>query len=207
MVKLLSFFRLFFFLYILVIAYKFSSGASAQTYTLPDSFIEAPLIYPYETFLKGITKVLPVGNIFSRYSSLELSLVNSNIIKPKQWLKDKIFDELGEIAETEQILRGKDSPFSDPIFEQFKNMPIFIEDTLAQLTYDPLVFCKEVRKGYNKSGIHFELNCTFPFGFFNKYLILRLQYINNLWYFEKITTFNYTRLLDLLSISETLEIK
>ena len=64
-----------------------------------------------------------------------------------------------------------------------------------------------IRKGYNKSGIHFELNCTFPFGFFNKYLILRLQYINNLWYFEKITTFNYTRLLDLLSISETLEIK
>ena len=198
-------FNLFFFLLALIL---FSSKITkAQIYEIPDSFIEVPLIYSHETILKGITKILPVGGEFSKFSKIELSLVNKIITKPKLWLKDKIFDELGEVAETERILRSKDSPFSDPIFEQFKHIPLFIEDTLVQLSSNPLIFCKQITKGYNRTGIYFELNCTFPFGFFNKYLILRLQYRKNLWYFERITSFNYNRLNDLLAISETLKVK
>ena len=49
------------------------------------------------------------------------------------------------------------------------------------------------------------LNCTIPFGFFNKYLILRLQLA--LWYFSKITSLNYYRLKDLLIIAETFNVK
>ena len=54
---------------------------------------------------------------------------------------------------------------------------------------------------YNASGKFYELNCTIPFGFFNKYLIMRLQYKENLWYFTKIMTLNYNRLIELISSS------
>ena len=184
------------------------NNALGQIYKIPDNFIEGPFIYSYETNLKGISRVTPVGDIFSNYSSLELSLVKSSyIISPNEWLKDKIYDVLGEIAETERLLRNKDSPLSDPIFEQFKHLPIFVDDTMKQLALNPLVFCKKIASLYNKTGKFFELNCTIPFGFFNNYLILRLQNEKKNWYFTKITTLNYNRMLDFLIIADSFQIK
>jgi hypothetical protein len=119
---------------------------------------------------------------------LELSLVKTHISYPSKWLKDKIFDELGDVAETERLLRSKDSPLSDPIFDQFK------------------VFCKKIDMLYNATGKFYELNCTIPFGFFNNYLIMRLQYEENLWYFTKIMTLNYNRMIELITIAETFKI-
>ena len=80
------------------------------------------LIYSHETNLKGISKITPVKDSFSKHTVLELSLVKTNINYPSKWLKDKIFDELGDIAETERLIRSKDSPLSDPVFEQFKHL-------------------------------------------------------------------------------------
>ena len=137
---------------------------------------------------------------------LELSLVKTNINYPSKWLKDKIFDELGNIAETERLIRSKDSPLSDPVFEQFKHLPFYIDDTLEQLAINPLVFCNKINMLYNATGKFYELNCTIPFGFFNKYLIMRLQYKENLWYFTKIMTLNYNRLIELISVAESFKI-
>ncbi len=191
----------------LILFLSFIYNALAQTFKIPDNFIEGPLIYSYETNLKGISKVAPVGDIFSKYSSLELSLVKTSYIRsPERWLKDKIYDVLGDIAETERLLRNKDSPLSDPIFEQFKHLPLFIDDTIEQLALNPLVFCKNISSLYNKTGKFYELNCTIPFGFFNNYLILRLQNEKNNWYFTKITSLNYNRLLDFLFIADSFQI-
>ena len=59
---------------------------------------------------------------------------------------------------------------------------------------------------YNATGRFYELNCTIPFGFFNNYLIMRLQYEKNLWYFTKIMTLNYNRMIELTRIAETFKI-
>ena len=128
------------FLFLFIKNYTF-----AQSFKLIEGFIESPLIYSHETNLKGISKVTPVGDLFSKYSSLELSLVNSlNIKQPSKWLEDKIYDVLGDIAETERILNSEDSPLADPIFNQFKHLPFFIKDTMEQLALNPLVFCKKI---------------------------------------------------------------
>ena len=193
----------FVFLYLFIKNYTF-----AQSFKLTDGFIESPLIYSYETNLKGISKVTPVGDHFSKYSSLELSLVKSlNIKQPSKWLEDKIYDVLGDIAETERILNSEDSPLADPIFKQFKHLPFFIEDTMEQLALNPLVFCKKINVLYNKAGKYYELNCTVPFGFFNNYLLMRLQNKNNVWYFTKINTLNYNRLIDFLVIADSFYVK
>ena len=179
----------------------------AQTFEYSENYIEAPLIFSYETTLEGISKIVPIGGDFSKYSKIELSKVKNDIIEPTAWLKDKIYDETGEIVELENTLKSEDSPLSDPIFDQFKHLPMYIDNTIEQLAANPLIFCNQVSKQYNKNGVFFELNCTIPFGFFNKYLILRLQFQDMVWYFSKITSLNYYRLKELLVIAETFNTK
>ena len=179
----------------------------AQTFEYSENYLEAPLIFSYETTLEGISKIVPIGGDFSKYSKIELSKVKNDIIEPTAWLKDKIYDETGEIVELENTLRSEDSPLSDPIFDQFKHLPMYIDNTIEQLASNPLIFCNQVSKQYNKNGVFFELNCTIPFGFFNKYLVLRLQFQDMVWYFSRITSLNYYRLKDLLIIAETFNAK
>ena len=179
----------------------------SQSFEFTKDYIEAPLIFSHETILKGISIIKPVGGNFSKYSKIELSKVSTDIIEPNMWLKDKLFSELGEIAKIERLLRSEDSPLSDPVFEQFKHIPMYIDDTLEQLVANPLVFCNDIQKQYNKEGVFFDLNCTVPFGFFNKYLILRLQFEDMMWYFTKITSLNYNRFIDLINIAETFSAK
>ena len=196
-----------FFFFTLNFVILFYGTVLSQSFDVPDNFVESPLIYPYETNLKGISKITPIEGLFSKYSSLELSFISSKIRNPSNWLKDKVYDVLGDIAETERLLRSKDSPLADPIFEQFKHLPIFIEDTMEQLALNPLVFCKKIYVMFNKSGKFYELNCTIPFGFFNNYLILRLQFEKNIWYFTKLNTLNYDRMIEFLKIAESFHVK
>ena len=179
----------------------------SQSFEFTKDYIEAPLIFSHETILKGISIIKPVGGNFSKYSKIELSRVSTDIVEPNMWLKDKLFSELGEIAKIERLLRSEDSPLSDPVFEQFKHLPMHIDDTLEQLVANPFVFCNDIQKQYNKEGVFFDLNCTIPFGFFNKYLILRLQFEDMMWYFTKITSLNYNRFIDLINIAETFSAK
>ena len=179
----------------------------SQSFEFTKDYIEAPLIFSHETILKGISIIKPVGGNFSKYSKIELSIVSTDVIEPNMWLKDKLFSELGDIAKIERLLRSEDSPLSDPVFEQFKHLPMHIDDTLEQLVANPFVFCNNIQKQYNKEGVFFDLNCTVPFGFFNKYLILRLQFEDMMWYFTKITSLNYNRFIDLVNIAETFSTK
>ncbi len=201
MEKLLILIRIFLFIFL------YNKVLLAQTFEYSKNYLEAPLIFSHETILEGISKIVPVGGDFSKYSKIELSKVKKDIIEPSAWLKDKIYNETGEIAKLENTLRSEDSPLSDPIFDQFKHLPMYIDNTLELLSSNPLTFCNEVSKQYNKNGVFFELNCTVPFGFFNKYLILRLQFQDMVWYFKKITSLNYYRLKELLIIAETFNIK
>ena len=192
---------------VIFLLFSLSSKLFAQTFEYSENYIEAPFIFSHETNLEGISKIVPIGGDFSKYSKIELSRVKNDIIEPTAWLKDKIYDETGEIVELENTLRSEDSPLSDPIFDQFKHLPMYIENTIEQLASNPLIFCNQVSKQYNRNGVFFELNCTIPFGFFNKYLILRLQFQDMIWYFSKITSLNYYRLKDLLIIAETFTAK
>ena len=193
----------FFLIKIILLFFFLNKPLFSQSFDVPENFVEGPLIHSHETIIKGITKIVPVSGLFSKYSFIELSRVRERINSPQSWLEDKLYDELGNIAEMERLLRSDDSPLSDPIFDQFKNIPLHINDTLEQLAINPLTYCDNINKPFNKEGVFFELNCTIPFGFFNKYLILRLQSTKKIWYFKKITSLSYKRIKILTSIAET----
>ena len=78
----------------------------AQTFEYSENYLEAPLIFSHETTLEGISKIVPIGGDFSKYSKIELSKVKNDIIEPTAWLKDKIYDETGEIVELENTLQS-----------------------------------------------------------------------------------------------------
>jgi len=199
--------KLLIFIKLILLILLLNKMPTAQTFKYSENYLEAPLIFSHETIIEGISKIVPIGGDFSKYSKIELSKVKNDVLEPSSWLKDKIYNETGDIAKLENTLRSKDSPLSDPIFDQFKHLPMHIDNTLELLSTNPLIFCNEVSKQYNKNGVFFELNCTIPFGFFNKYLILRLQFQDMLWYFKKITSLNYYRLKELLLIAETFNVK
>ena len=113
-----------------ILLFLLNSKSFAQTFEFSEKYIEAPLIFSNETTLEGISKIVPVGGDFSKYSKIELSKVKNDIIEPVAWLKDKIYDETGEIVELENTLRSQDSPLSDPIFDQFKHLPMYIDNTI-----------------------------------------------------------------------------
>ena len=152
--------KLLIFIKLTALLFLLSSKIFAQSFEYSENFIEAPLIFSHETILEGISKIVPIGGDFSKYSKIELSKVKNDIIEPTAWLKDKIYDETGEIVELENTLRSEDSPLSDPIFDQFKHLPMYIDNTIEQLASNPLIFCNQVSKQYNKNGVFFELNCT-----------------------------------------------
>ena len=107
---------------------SFINNALGQIYKIPDSFIEGPFIYSLKQL--GISRVTPVGDIFSNYSSLELSLVKSSYIRfPNEWLKDKYMMYWVKLPKQKDLLEPKDSPLSDPIFEQF-NICLYLLMTL-----------------------------------------------------------------------------
>ena len=80
-----------FILYSFLFYLSLEKNTFSQTFDLPENFIESPLIYSHETNLKGISRILPVKNSFSKYTVLELSLVQTNINYPSD--NNAAFDE------------------------------------------------------------------------------------------------------------------
>ena len=66
--------KVIFFLFLL------NSKLFAQTFEYSKNYLEAPLIFSHETTIEGISKIVPIGGDFSKYSKIELSKVKNDII-------------------------------------------------------------------------------------------------------------------------------
>ncbi len=177
-----------------------------QNFEISEGFIEAPLIHDYSKPIKGIVRIVPINGIFSKYTSIELNKVEDNFINSSNWLKTYLESQLGTVAETERIIQSPDSPFLDPNFDWIRNTLPKIDATIDTLANNPISFCEGPNMKYNKSGGFEEIFCVFKFGLFRHYLILRLQNINENYYFTKIETLNERRLITLLTIADTFEV-
>ena len=91
---------------VIFLFFSLNSKLFAQTFEYSKDYLEAPLIFSHETTLEGISKIVPVGGDFSKYSKIELSKTKNDILEPTAWLKDKMYNETGEIVELESTLRS-----------------------------------------------------------------------------------------------------
>ena len=177
-----------------------------ESFIIPKDFEEKTLVLNYNDSLTGIISVSPVENIFSKYTWLNLYKLKSNNLNSNTWLYDRLHKEIHNIIIVERLIRGPDSPIRDTLFDSIRLSVPAIDDTIKKATLNPDWFCDSINRGFNGEGEYSQLYCVYPLGGFKLYLVLRLQKINNVYYYISASSLNNIRLRKDLDIADSYSI-
>lgn len=177
-----------------------------ESFIIPKDFEEKPLVLNYNDSLTGIITISPVENIFSKYTWLNLYKVKNNNLNSNTWLYDRLHKEIHNIIIVERLIRGPDSPIRDTLFDSIRLSVPAIDDTIKKATHNPDWFCDSINRGFNGEGEYSQLYCVYPLGGFKFYLVLRLQKINNVYYYISASSLNNIRLRKVLEIADSFSI-
>ena len=186
-----------------------SSAAWAQSFEVPDGFVREMV---RETDAEGrhlaVLRVVPEPGPFSELSSIEMRPLSRDVEAPVEWLEGRMTAFLGdaESADIETALNAPDSPFADPAFAPLTESLQAMMDQLRRLGEVPLRFCDEPRRGDNAAGTYDELSCRFAVGPLGRHLVLRLQEVDGVWYYTRISTMNERRLRHMLAIANSFQV-
>ena len=169
-----------------------------ESFIIPKDFEEKTLVLNYNDSLTGIITISPVENIFSKYTWLNLYTIS--------WLYDRLHIEINNIIIVERLIRGPDSPIRDTLFVSIRLSVPAIDDTNKQAPLNPDWFCDSINRGFNGEGEYSQLYCVYPLGGFKLYLVLRLQKINNVYYYISASSLNNIRLRKVLEIADSFSI-
>ena len=98
-------------------------------------------------------------------------------------------------------------PLLDTLFDTARSALPSIDDTIKKAVMEPNWFCENFKKGFNKEGSYSEIYCMFPLGMFKYYLVLRLQKINDIYYYISVSALNNIRLRKVLEIADSFSLK
>lgn len=187
-----------------------AGAAGAQSFEVPDGFMREMV---RETDAEGrhvtVLRVVPEPGPFSELSSIEMRPLPDDIEAPVEWLEGRMTAFLGdsESADVETALNAPDSPFADPAFAPLTESLQALMDQLRRLGEVPLQFCDAPRRGDNAAGSYDELACRFAIGPLGRHLVLRLQQVDGVWYYTRISTMNERRLRHMLAIANSFQVK
>ena len=179
------------------------SNEYLESFIIPKDFEEKALVLNYNDSLTGIITISPKENIFSKYTWLNLYKLKVNNLNYESWLLDRLYNEVHNIIKVERLIRGPDSPIKDTLFDSARSSVPAIDDTLKKATLNPEWFCDSITKGFNTEGEYYQLYCMYPLGGFRFYLVLRLQNINNIYYYISASSLNNVRLRKVLEIADS----
>ena len=120
-----------------------------------------------------------------------------------EWLNDRLHYEIHNIINVERLLRGPDSPILEARMNYSLTDAPSIDKTIKIATLNPELFCDELIEGFNKEGKYSQLYCSYPLGLFKFYLVLRLQKINDIYYYIGASALNHIRIRKVLEIANT----
>ena len=66
---------------LIILFYLINYFIISQTFDFEKNYIDTPLIFSHETVLEGISKIVPVGGDFSKFSKIELSKVKKDVLE------------------------------------------------------------------------------------------------------------------------------
>ena len=179
------------------------SNEYLENFIIPSDFQEKALVLDYNDSLTGIITISPKENIFSNYTWLNLYKLKVRELEFKSWLHDRLKKEVHNIIKVERLIRGPDSPIRDTLFDSARFSVPAIDDTIKKATLNPEWFCDSINSGFNKEGKYYQLYCAYPLGGFKFYLVLRLQNINNVYYYISASSLNNIRLRKVLEIADS----
>jgi len=195
---------LIYFIFLLNI-FKISSSyaENIEVFDIPYDFKESALVLDYNESITGVITINPKDSFFSEYTWLKLYKIKDKELIINEWLHDRLSQEIHNIINVERLLRGSDSPILEARMNySLKDTPS-IDKTIKIATINPELFCDDLVEGFNKEGKYSQLYCSYPLGLFKFYLVLRLQKINDIYYYIGASALNHIRIRKVLEIANT----
>jgi len=190
---------------ILLLVFKIfpSHAESNESFDIPNDFKESTLVLDYNESITGVITIKPKDSSFSEYTWLKLYKIKDKDLIINEWLHDRLGQEIHNIINVERLLRGSDSPILEARMNySLKDTPS-IDKTIKIATINPELFCDDFIEGFNKEGKYSQLYCSYPLGLFKFYLVLRLQKINDIYYYIGASALNHIRIRKVLEIANT----
>ena len=190
---------------ILLLLFKIfpSHAESNESFDIPNDFKESTLVLDYNESITGVIKIKPLDSSFSEYTWLKLYKILDKDLVFNEWLNDRLHYEIHNIINVERLLRGPDSPILEARMNYSLTDAPSIDKTIKIATLNPELFCDELIEGFNKEGKYSQLYCSYPLGLFKFYLVLRLQKINDIYYYIGASALNHIRIRKVLEIANT----
>jgi hypothetical protein len=190
---------------ILLLVFKIfpSHAESNESFDIPNDFKESTLVLDYNESITGVIKIKPLDSSFSEYTWLKLYKILDKDLVFNEWLNDRLHYEIHNIINVERLLRGPDSPILEARMNYSLTDAPSIDKTIKIATINPELFCDELIEGFNKEGKYSQLYCSYPLGLFKFYLVLRLQKINDIYYYIGASALNHIRIRKVLEIANT----
>ena len=193
-----------YFIILLLIFKIFPSHAeSNESFDIPNDFKESTLVLDYNESITGVITIKPIDSSFSEYTWLKLYKILDKDLIFSEWLNDRLHYEIHNIINVERLLRGPDSPILEARMNYSLTDAPSIDKTIKIATINPELFCDELIEGFNKEGKYSQLYCSYPLGLFKFYLVLRLQKINDIYYYIGASALNHIRIRKVLEIANT----
>ena len=193
-----------YFIILLIIFKNFSSYAeSIETFDTPNDFKENALVLDYNESITGVISIKPEDSSFAEYTWLKLYKIKDKDLILSEWLYDRLHHEIYNIINVERLLRGPDSPILEARMNYSLTDTPSIDKTIKIATINPELFCDDLGQGFNKEGKYSQLYCSYPLGLFKFYLVLRLQKINDIYYYIGASALNHIRIRKVLEIANT----
>ena len=190
---------------ILLLVFKIfpSHAESNESFDIPNDFKESTLVLDYNESITGVITIKPLDSSFSEYTWLKLYKILDKDLIFNEWLNDRLHYEIHNIINVERLLRGPDSPILEARMNYSLTDAPSIDKTIKIATLNPELFCDELIEGFNKEGKYSQLYCSYPLGLFKFYLVLRLQKINDIYYYIGASALNHIRIRKVLEIANT----
>jgi len=195
---------LIYFIFLLNI-FKISSSyaENIEVFDIPYDFKESALVLDYNESITGVITINPKDSFFSEYTWLKLYKIKDKELIINEWLHDRLSQEIHNIINVERLLRGSDSPILEARMNYSLTDTPSIDKTIKIATINPELFCDDLVEGFNKEGKYSQLYCSYPLGLFKFYLVLRLQKINDIYYYIGASALNHIRIRKVLEIANT----
>ena len=190
---------------ILLLVFKIfpSHAESNESFDIPNDFKESTLVLDYNESITGVITIKPLDSSFSEYTWLKLYKILDKDLVFNEWLNDRLHYEIHNIINVERLLRGPDSPILEARMNYSLTDVPSIDKTIKIATINPELFCDDLVEGFNKEGKYSQLYCSYPLGLFKFYLVLRLQKINDIYYYIGASALNHIRIRKVLEIANT----
>ena len=196
-------YSIYFIILLLIFKIFLSHAESNESFDIPNDFKESALVLDFNQSITGVITIKPIDSSFSEYTWLKLYKILDKDLIFSEWLNDRLHYEIHNIINVERLLRGPDSPILEARMNYSLTDAPSIDKTIKIATLNPELFCDELIEGFNKEGKYSQLYCSYPLGLFKFYLVLRLQKINDIYYYIGASALNHTRIRKVLEIANT----